>query len=303
MQSQSGIVFDIKKFSIHDGPGIRTTVFLKGCPLHCSWCHNPEGQSSNKEILFWENRCINYHECIQVCKTGALAVLDGHREYSYSECQLCGECADACPSEATELVGKEMIVLDIIEEIEKDIIYYDQSGGGATFSGGEPFYQIHFLEALLIECKDRGIHTAVDTSGFTPYENIKQVQSFVDLFLFDVKIMDSDKHLQYTGVTNQTILDNLVKLTDNGNKVIPRIPIIPGVNDDMANIRQTGEFLIALRGVREINILPYHHTAAHKYSRLNNDYILSDIQPPSEDDMAKIAWEFENFGFFVRVGG
>jgi len=303
MQPQSGLIFDIKKFSIHDGPGIRTTVFLKGCPLQCSWCHNPEGISPNKEILFWENRCINCHECIQGCEHGALKVVGGRRDYQPGSCQFCGACADACPTEATRLVGTDILVSDIIREIEKDIVFYDQSTGGATFSGGEPLLQIDFLEALLISCNDYGIHTAVDTSGYIPYENINRIQELTDLFLYDIKLIDSDKHLHYTGVPNQLILNNLSNLSTTGNEIIARIPIIPGVNDDMNNIHQTGEFLAGLGTIKEINVLPYHHAAAHKYGRLGNNYQLPDVRPPADELMAEIALQLESYGFSVCIGG
>jgi pyruvate formate lyase activating enzyme len=303
MQSLTGMVFDIKKFSIHDGPGIRTTVFLKGCPLHCSWCHNPEGQSRKKEIWFWESRCLNCHDCVQVCEHGALSVVDGRRQYDPNKCQFCGDCTEVCPAEAVELIGQSMQVSEIIDEIKKDIVYYDQSEGGVTFSGGEPFLQIEFLEVLLEACKDYGIHTTVDTSGHTKYENIERTLPLVDLYLYDLKIMDNDKHLQYTGVPNTRILDNLTKLSSSGKEIIPRIPIIPGVNDDLDNIIQSGEFLASLNGIQEINILPYHRTAAHKYSRLGNIYTMSDLLPPSNDYMMEIALEFEKFGFIVRIGG
>jgi len=303
MQSLTGLIFDIKKFSIHDGPGIRTTVFLKGCPLHCSWCHNPEGTSSNKEILFWENRCINCHECILACEHGALKAVSGRREYQPTSCHFCGACADACPTEATRLVGTDIQVSEIIQEIEKDIVFYDQSTGGATFSGGEPLLQIDFLESLLISCIEHGIHTAVDTSGYVPFENINRVQEFTDLFLYDIKLMDSDKHLQYTGVRNQLILENLSLLSKTGIDIIARIPIIPGVNDDFDNIHQTGEFLAGLGTIKEINILPFHNAAAHKYGRLGSKYLLPNVHPPAEELMLEIEMQLEKYGFIVGIGG
>jgi len=303
MHPPTGIVFDIKKFSLHDGPGIRTTVFLKGCPLHCSWCHNPEGISPLAEIHFWDERCIKCHDCIQACENGALSLVDGLRNYDSKFCQGCGTCAESCPSESIKLIGTRMQVSDVIHEIEKDMIFYDQSGGGASFSGGEPLLQIEFIEALLIACKDRGIHTTVDTSGFVPYESIDRVLPHVDLFLYDIKIMDSKAHTKFTGVPNHKILDNLAELAETKSRIIPRIPIIPGVNDDLENIRETGEFLASLKSFSEVNILPYHRAAAHKYNRMGNDYFLKDVHPPTEEHMSKIALDFENYGFSVKIGG
>lgn len=303
MSEPSGIVFDIKKFSIHDGPGIRTTVFLKGCPLHCSWCHNPEGISPLPEIHFWEKRCINCHDCVNTCEHQAISFVNGERVHHPGICQGCGACAEACPTEATELVGTRMTVSEVICEIEQDIICYDQSGGGATFSGGEPLLQIDFLEALLAACNDRGIHTVVDTSGHVHFQNIRRIQSLVDLFLYDIKIMDASQHYQSTGVPNHRILENLRKLVKTGSQVIVRIPIIPGVNDEVENIQQTGEFLAALESIHQVNILPYHRAAMDKYQRMDTDYLMGEVLPPTVDQMKAIAEQLGSFGISVSIGG
>ncbi len=299
----TGIIFDIKKFSIHDGPGIRTTVFLKGCPLHCSWCHNPEGITSFIEIYFWENRCIACHECVEVCETGALSFINGKRVHDSSLCQVCGACAQACPTEATEIIGMELTVETLMEEIQKDIIYYDQSGGGVTFSGGEPLLQVDFLEQVLQRCQDIGIHTTIDTAGYVPRETLTRVLPYTDLFLYDIKIIDSDKHYFFTGVHNHRILENLKLLVQGGAQIIPRIPIIPGINDDDENIIQTGTFLRQLSGITQINILPYHRTALDKHRRIGNHYPLESVNPPSEEHMVEIAWQLESFGCQVTIGG
>jgi len=303
MGSTSGIVFDIKKFSIHDGPGIRTTIFLKGCPLHCIWCHNPEGISPLKEIQYWSKRCIGCHECIEACKYQALSFMDGVPIRDADLCQGCGACAEACPAEATELIGRTMTLLDVMVEIEKDVIYYDQSGGGVTFSGGEPLLQIKFLEALLEACKDRGIHTAVDTSGFVQSNTIRRVQSLVDLFLFDIKMIDEKRHLHYTGVPNQPILNNLIALSKSGVDIIIRIPIIPGINDSREDIQQVGKFLGSLDRFHPVNILPYHRAAIEKYYRMNGTYTLRDLRPPNAEQIENIAEQIESFGLSVSIGG
>lgn len=303
MQTPNGILFDIKKFSIHDGPGIRTTIFLKGCPLHCAWCHNPEGISPLKEIQFWVKRCIGCHECIQACEHQAISILEGKPIRDTNLCQGCGICAEVCPAEATEIIGRTMTVADVLREIEKDVLYYDQSGGGVTFSGGEPLLQITFLEALLRACKDHGIHTAVDTSGYVKFHNFQRLMSLTDLYLFDVKIMDNDRHLHYTGVPNQLILKNLGELTLSGAEIIVRIPIIPGVNDDPENIDKVGQFLKSLGRIHPVNILPYHRAATDKYKRMNNKYQFQDVRPPTVEQLTNIAEHLESFGLCVSIGG
>ncbi len=303
MRSTNGIVFDIKKFSVHDGPGIRTTIFLKGCPLHCAWCHNPEGQSPNKEIHFWSNRCIACHECIDACEYNALSLVENVPTRDQNLCQGCGACAEACPAEATELIGKTMTVSEVMQEIQKDILYYDQSGGGVTFSGGEPLLQVNFLEAILEVCKDRAIHSVVDTSGFVQYETIHRVRSLVDLFLYDIKIIDEFRHIHFTGVPNRLILDNLIALSNSGSDIIVRIPIIPGINDCIEDIDQLGKFLVTLEKVHPVNILPYHSIAIDKYARMNSVYSLQDLQPPTSERMVIVAEQLESFGLSVSIGG
>jgi len=196
-----------------------------------------------------------------------------------------------------------MRVSDVIQEIEKDLIYFDQSGGGATFSGGEPLLQVEFLEALLIACQDHGIHTVVDTSGFVPFESFQKVLPFVDLFLYDVKIVDIKKHILHTGVPNHRILDNLTRLVNLDIRIIPRIPIIPGINDSDEDIQQSIEFLASLGAFIEVNLLPFHNTATHKYRRMRADYLLESVHPPTKEHMSKIAQEFQNHGFKVKIGG
>lgn len=301
--SPTGLIFDIKKFSIHDGPGIRTTIFLKGCPLHCSWCHNPEGISPHIEIHFWEKRCIACYECADACDTGALKFIDGKRVHSSSLCLGCGACVQACPTEATEMVGTEISVPDLIKEIRKDIIYYDQSGGGVTFSGGEPLLQVDFLEQVLKTCQDLGIHTAIDTAGYVPSDSLTRVLPFTDLFLFDIKIIDSEKHFHFTGVQNHRILKNLTMLVKNRVKIILRFPIVPGINDDDENIHQIGLLITQLGTIDRLDILPYHRTAIEKHRRMGKHYTLENLRPPTEERMVEIAWLLESYGCQVHIGG
>ena len=298
-----GIVFDIKKFSIHDGPGIRTTVFFKGCPLSCWWCHNPEGQAPEPELVFWESRCIRCGTCDAVCTQGAIS-WDGDVVSTDGEnCTLCGDCVEVCYAEAREIAGREITVAQVMTEIERDIPFYDESGGGVTFSGGEPLFQLGFLLALLRACKEKEIHTAVDTCGFVTWGTLDSIREHVDLFLFDLKLMDDARHRKFTGVSNELILKNLQTLSQRGHHIDLRLPIIPGINDDDENIRQTGAFAAALPRLNRVDILPYHHAALEKYNRLNKVYRLPEIRPPSDERTAEIAQILEEFGLQVKIGG
>jgi pyruvate formate lyase activating enzyme len=298
-----GLVFNIQRFSVNDGPGIRTTVFLKGCPLHCKWCHNPESISPDRELLLRADRCIRCGDCYSLCKNHAVHRVDGGFSTTREVCIECGECVEVCHSEAREIAGKELTVEDVLEEIEKDIVFYDQSGGGASFSGGEPLMQHEFLTALLHECKKKNIHTVVDTTGLTSQQIFERVSEFVDLFLFDLKTLDDTKHVEFTGVSNVQILANLKYLADRKKDVIVRIPLIPGVNDDPAEIRASGSFVSSLGNVREIHLLPYHTTGLEKYRRLGKEYEMHDMIPPSADDMSMIVKELRNYVSSVCIGG
>ena len=300
----TGIIFDTKRFSIHDGPGIRTTIFLKGCPLHCLWCHNPESQSPHPDVMLRPNRCIACHACIDECPQGAISVNGSSAvNTDLNLCIRCGDCTDACFAEAREVIGDEVTVAQVLAEIERDLSFYDESGGGVTFSGGEPLLQRDFVLALLQECKKREIRTAVDTSGSVSWQTLDRVRPFTDLFLYDLKHMDDAAHKKLTGVSNQLILDNLHQLSAHGHNIILRFAIIPGLNDSHENIRQTGEFAANLPQQHPIAILPYHATAADKYQRLNLPYQLKTIQPPSDTRMEAIATTLRNYGLEVTIGG
>jgi len=299
----TGIVFDIMKYAIHDGPGIRTIVFLKGCPLDCWWCHNPEGKSPGREIMVWESRCIGCGECARACRYGAISEVDGRLVSSPDRCRRCFACVEACCADAREAVGKEMTVEQVMKEIEKDRIFYEESGGGVTFSGGEPLMQPEFLNALLEASKDEELHTAVETAGYAKWEDLLAASEKTDLFLYDLKLMDDGEHRKFTGVPNGPILENLEALSAVHDHVIVRVPVIPGVNDHEANITRMGRFLSESTRVKEVHLLPYHKAGAEKYGRLNVQRKMPELEPPDDETMNTIAERLRSFGKTVKIGG
>lgn len=298
-----GRIFNIQRYSIHDGPGIRTTVFLKGCPLSCIWCHNPESQTFDTEIMVYGKRCIGCGKCAEICESGALYFDDNTIAYIRDKCTSCGKCAGVCYAKARELAGKLMTVKDVMGQIEKDSIFYDESGGGVTFSGGEPLSQPEFLLELLKQCKKREFRTAVDTSGYGASETIKAISSFTDLFLYDLKLMNDEKHIKYTGVSNKLILENLRIISQLGNRIYIRIPLIPGINDDEDNIKATAELIRSTPTLEQVNILPYHNIAADKYNRLGKQHKLTDILVPTDKCVKSVADKYSEYGIKVKIGG
>jgi pyruvate formate lyase activating enzyme len=285
---QSGSIFNIARYAIHDGPGIRTTVFFKGCPLDCLWCHNPESIAPETQIALYQNRCIRCGRCVEACPNGAIELLPAGADTDMSLCRLCLKCAQVCSAEAREAVGRAMTVEQVMTEIERDIPFYDESGGGATFSGGEPLLQSAFLLELLEACARAGIHRAVDTSGHADRAVILEVARKTDLFLYDLKHMDSEVHRKYTGAGNERILENLELLAAAGAAIRVRFPLIPGINDDRDNVEKTGAFLQKLQRVDGIDILPYHDALHTKYRRFRWPWRL-DTNPVPDLERMKIA--------------
>ena len=298
----TGIIFNIQRYSIHDGPGIRTTIFLKGCPLICWWCQNPESQLSEQEMVFWEERCIGCGECFSNCLSRAIQIKNKKPVTDEKKCNLCGKCSRICPTQAREMIGEKLTAEEIIKEIEKDLIFYEESGGGVTFSGGEPLSQSEFLEDLLDGCKQKKIHTAVDTSGYVSWEILNKISPKVDLFLYDLKLMDNERHKKYIGVSNEIILENLKKLSFVHNNIFIRFPVIPGINDDYQNIRKIGEFLSSLE-ITQVNLLSYHYIGIDKYRRLGRTYELVNTQPPSEEKLSKVSAILRKFNLDVKLRG
>lgn len=301
--SKAGTIFNIMRFSVNDGPGIRSTVFLKGCPLACPWCHNPESIGKGIEIILRPDRCIHCGVCIDVCAHHAVAAGDGQAVTDRALCTRCGECVPHCYADARALAGKVVTTEEVLHDILRDRIFFDESGGGVTFSGGEPLMQHDFLESLLEACRQEDLHTAVDTTGYTSSSILARIAPLADLFLYDLKMMEDEKHRKHTGVSNVPILENLRRLVEWERKVIVRIPLIPGVNDDWQNFRSAGEFLASLPSIREVHLLPYHPGAREKYSRLGKIYGFGVHGSPDADHVAALREELQRYVPSVIVGG
>jgi len=299
----TGFIFNIKRYAIHDGPGIRTTVFMKGCPLACRWCHNPEGIEPTPFLAYRKERCIRCGACVESCPEQALRLESEGVVPSGSPCTTCFTCTEICPSEAREKVGRKLTASELLSEIQKDIPFYDTSGGGVTFSGGEPLLQAEFLIELLKLCGAEQIHRAVDTSGYASYETLMAVAGHSDLFLYDLKMMDPAKHEKFTGVSNRLILDNLMRLARERIDLIIRIPLIPGVNDDVENLERTGSFLKRLPDGAKVHILPYHDFQRAKYTRFGMPYSNDHLPLPTRDMLSNAKKHLESFGLEVAIGG
>ena len=298
-----GLVFDIKKFSIHDGPGIRTTIFLKGCPLACVWCHNPESQDPSSELFYRNHRCIACGTCEKICPEKAVfASGDGYLTNS-TLCKVCGICTEACPAEARQLVGRWMSVTEVVEEIQKDQLFYEESGGGITVSGGEPLMQPTFLAALLKACGELSIHRAVDTSGLVEEQRLLDVAADTELFLYDLKHAHPQKHREFTGVSNEQILKNLRRLAESDVTICVRVPLISGFNDDDENIHRTASFVRSLPKKCEISLLPFHRSAEDKHRRFGMMYRLQTDGEVSKARTEEISRIFTSYGLDVRIGG
>ncbi|ACN17982.1 PflC2 [Desulforapulum autotrophicum HRM2] len=301
MTDQHSIIFDIKKYAIHDGPGIRTTVFMNGCPLSCPWCHNPEGLSLESRVTYNGQSCIGCGECVAACPEQALELNENGVARDLVKCINCGHCAEICPANAMEKTGRCHSTDSLMEMIKKDRLFYESSGGGVTFSGGEPLVQWRSLDRLLRGCTRLGIHTAVDTSGYSTWGILEKIAENTDLFLFDLKVMDDSQHRLYTGVSNGFILSNLKKLSRRGAAIIIRFPLISGVNADTQNLEKMGRFVADLPQVHQVDILPYHDFQRAKYHKFGLAYPGEKIEPVSKLQITRAVDTLTHFGLNVHV--
>ncbi len=313
------LIFDIRRYSINDGPGIRITIFMKGCPLRCAWCHNPESQSPKVQKLYTVSKCIGAQDCIEVCPEDALTLMRDGIVTDYEKCTLCGKCAEACPTKAIEMSGKLYGVEELMQIIERERVHIEHSNGGVTFSGGEPLMHTEFLIDMLKACGEKGLHRAVDTCGFASTETLLEVAKHTDLFLFDLKLMDPVQHKKWTGVDNRLILKNLKILAETGANINIRIPFIKNVNSGVEEITGMAEFITRLpfknRGLIQssgdrtskqkmlVNLLPYHNIASGKYKKLEMYYDLKTMTEPTSEDLKSAVEIFEKYGIEVEVGG
>ena len=301
--AQGVAVFNIQRCSIHDGPGIRTTVFLKGSPLRCDWCHNPESLDGVPEIAITEKKCVACGACVEACPEAHGARPARGPDWDDGTCRRCGACAEACPSEARELIGEPRAVADLVAEIERDRPFFEASGGGVTFSGGEPLCYPTFLTACLEACREKGLHTAVDTSGFASKKVIRDIARLADVLLYDLKHMDPMVHERQTGVDNQRILENLRTLSEDGAAIWIRFPLIPGFNDDEDNLEAMASFVGALPSRHPVFVLPYHPTGVDKYRRLSKDPPEIDYRSPSDDEIEAVVQRLRSHDLEVHTGG
>ena len=298
-----GIITDIQRFSVHDGPGIRTTVFLKGCNLRCAWCHNPETLHPGPELQVLPDKCIDCKACLAACPQGAHEVTGGRRVFHRDRCTACGACAAVCYSGALVLVGRRMTAGEVMAEVLEDRVFYETSGGGVTVSGGEPLSQREFARCILDRAKHEHLHTAVDTNLASPWQDVAALLPLADLFLVDVKMMDSARHTRWTGVPNALVLENARRLSREGVPMVVRTPVVPGVNDTVEQIGAVADFIRAFPNLEYYELLPYHPLGTGKYRSLGMDYAMEGLTPPGPDTMQALAAAAGERGIAVRVAG
>jgi pyruvate formate lyase activating enzyme len=297
----NGIVFNIQRYSIDDGPGIRSTIFLKGCPLTCLWCSNPESQKPNPEISHSDVLCNKCGKCLELCNAGALALDDTGLKINRRLCNNCGRCVEVCNPQALKMLGKEMSVDDVFQQVYKDVQYYQISDGGITASGGEPLSQPAFVAALFEKCQQNGVHTCLETSGYGPSEALEKILPYTSLVLFDIKHINSSIHKKLAGKGNEPILRNLELVIKEKKPIIIRTPIIPGYNDSEADITLIAKTMLEMESLRKIQLMPYHKYGIGKYGMLDRQYHLNELTVPSDQKLQEIQNIFESFSIECEV--
>ncbi len=304
-EDTKGVIFNLKHYSIHDGPGIRTTVFFKGCPLECFWCQNPESQNLKPVIFFNAEKCTGCGMCVDVCPEDAIRIKDNRSVTDRKLCKGLGKCAEICPNDARNLMGRYVTAGEVFNDVNSDAIFYQNSGGGVTLSGGDPIAQPDFTISILKLCRDAGLHTAIDTCGYTKWETLEKILENVDLVLYDFKHMDGDDHRKNTGVSNDLILNNAKKIHHGLNlPMLARVPILPGNNDSFENLERTARFVAnELGNGIGVHLLPYHRLGETKYERMEEPEKSIPVQPPSDEYMEKLKEIFDAYGLTVNIGG
>lgn len=303
--SIKGQIFDIQHYSIHDGPGIRTNVFLKGCFLRCIWCQNPESQSLKPELFYFSEKCTGCGKCVAVRPANAIKIIEAKSYTDRDKCNGSGQCTQICLNEARSLIGKEMTVQEVFQKVKGDEIFYKRSNGGMTLTGGEPLFQPDFSRNILSRCRQSGIHTAIETCGYANWETFKDILQYTDLVLFDLKHMNSEKHQEYTGVHNTLILDNVRKIYHEFRIPIwVRIPVIPGYNDSLQNIHAVADFIATEFGKSvPVHFLAYHRLGESKYERLGKEGKSLSIIPPTDEHMLEVQKIAASYGLETHIGG